>query len=299
MEPLEAGAWILAAAMEKELIDHQVSTGHNVAHATRPLTPEEEAVGTRFGDLDAATDKAVTDATPATDLLYDLTIAAVLAEAFSTENDEEETGVEELLLLLLLLLSRPPAAVTDAQDIAAARMEDIITDTYTLGVTSIYNEATHQGADPGKPPALTPGPLILGLAAVIAAHPWRRTIERAITEYSTPARQLEGTTTRGQVKDFITDTSRAGTADQINQAANIAIGQGRIDASDELDPLVDYYLASEVMDGNSCNPCRAVDGTRFPTLEEARKLYGRGYYEQCQGGARCRGKVLAVFPAQG
>ena len=137
------------------------------------------------------------------------------------------------------------------------------------------------------------------LAAVIAAHPWRRTIERAITEYSTPARQLEGTTTRGQVKDFITDTSRAGTADQINQAANIAIGQGRIDASDELDPLVDYYLASEVMDGNSCNPCRAVDGTRFPTLEEARKLYGRGYYEQCEGGARCRGKVLAVFPAQG
>ena len=299
MDSLEAGAWILAAAMEAELIDHQVSTGHNVAYATRPLTPEEEAAGTRFGDLADATDKAVTAATPTTDLLYDLTIAAVLAEAFTTDDEEEETSVEELLLLLLLLLGRPPGPVTDAQDIAAARVEDIITDTYTLGVTSIYDEATHQGADPGQPPALSPAPILLGLAAVIAAHPWRRTIERAITEYSTPARQLDGTVTRGQVEEFITDTSRAGTTDQVNQATNAALGQGRIDAAEVLDDQVDYYFASEVMDQNSCNPCRAVDGTRFPTLDDARKLYGQGYYEQCQGGSRCRGKVLAKFKTQG
>lgn len=299
MEPLEAGAWILAAAMEAELIDHQVSTGHNVAYATRPLTPEEEAAGTRFGDLADATDKAVTDATPTTDLLYDLTIAAVLAEAFTTDDEEEETSVEELLLLLLLLLGRPPGPVTDAQDIAAARVEDIITDTYTLGVTSIYDEAAHQGADPGQPPALSPGPILLGLAAVIAAHPWRRTIERAITEYSTPARQLEGTVTRGQVEEFITDTSRAGTTDQVNQAINSAISQGRLDAAEQIEGMIKEIYASEIRDENQCAACRVIDGTRFKNLTEARKAYPNGGYHACAGGQRCRGTCIVIFKTQG
>lgn len=295
MEPLEAGAWILAAAMEAELITHQASTGHNVAYATRPLTPEEEAAGTRFGDLNDATTKAVNDAAPAVDVLYDLAAVALLAAAFTTDDPEEETSTEELLLLLLLLLSRPPAPVTDAETIAAARVEDIITDTYTTGVDSIYDEAAHQDVNPGKPPTLEPAPLLLGLAAVIAAHPWRRTIERAITEYSTPTRQLEGTITRADLTQFITDTSRKGTLDQVNQAANAAISEGRLDAAEVLEDLIEEIYASEVRDENQCAACRAIDGTRFKNLTEARKAYPTGGYHACAGGQRCRGSCIIIF----
>lgn len=51
--------------------------------------------------------------------------------------------------------------------------------------------------------------------------------------------------------------------------------------------------ASEILDANTCGPCRDIDGTRFKNLEEAADAYPAGQYIACDGGDQCRG--LLVF----
>jgi 2'-5' RNA ligase len=55
------------------------------------------------------------------------------------------------------------------------------------------------------------------------------------------------------------------------------------------------YYASEALDHNTCKPCRVVDGNEFTSLSEARQAYPGGGYALCQGGARCRGELIAVW----
>lgn len=54
-------------------------------------------------------------------------------------------------------------------------------------------------------------------------------------------------------------------------------------------------IASEVLDRNSCKPCRDVDGTEYTTLAAARTAYPAGGYTGCLGGPRCRGTLVAVW----
>jgi hypothetical protein len=58
------------------------------------------------------------------------------------------------------------------------------------------------------------------------------------------------------------------------------------------------YIASEVLDGNTCVPCREIDGTELAGLAEAEAAYPAGAYARCLGQFRCRGTVIATW-AQG
>jgi HK97 family phage portal protein len=50
--------------------------------------------------------------------------------------------------------------------------------------------------------------------------------------------------------------------------------------------------ASEHLDGNTCGPCREIDGSRLPTVEAAQLAYGGAGYLFCEGGVRCRGTMI-------
>lgn len=63
----------------------------------------------------------------------------------------------------------------------------------------------------------------------------------------------------------------------------------------EATPPADYY-ASEMLDRNTCKPCRDLDGYKFPSLDMAYKSYPTGGYRKCLGGGRCRGMVIARWP---
>jgi intein-like protein with splicing domain len=47
---------------------------------------------------------------------------------------------------------------------------------------------------------------------------------------------------------------------------------------------------------HNCKPCRDIDGTKYTSLEDARKAYPTGGYTGCLGGARCRGTLVTVWP---
>jgi hypothetical protein len=57
------------------------------------------------------------------------------------------------------------------------------------------------------------------------------------------------------------------------------------------------YLASEIMDKNTCGPCREIDGTEFTSLSAAAEAYpaGSAGYVSCAGGGACRGTMIAVW----
>lgn len=54
-------------------------------------------------------------------------------------------------------------------------------------------------------------------------------------------------------------------------------------------------IATEILDRNSCKPCRDIDGTTYTTLTAAMAAYPSGGYTGCLGGPRCRGTLVTVW----
>jgi hypothetical protein len=65
-------------------------------------------------------------------------------------------------------------------------------------------------------------------------------------------------------------------------------------------PVASLY-ASEVLDGNTCRPCREVDGKWLGNTDDpdtparVEEVYPNGGYRFCQGGVRCRGTVVFLW----
>lgn len=88
-------------------------------------------------------------------------------------------------------------------------------------------------------------------------------------------------------------------SDQIQGMINTTVNQSRMDVFQDAEDdgnRVQLY-ASELLDSNTCGNCINIDGD---TLEQdqAFELYGGGGYIECEGGARCRGTVIAVYEGE-
>lgn len=94
-----------------------------------------------------------------------------------------------------------------------------------------------------------------------------------------------------ELKDLSTRTPR----DYIATAMSSAQNTGRMAVLNVAPPGL--YMASEVLDKNTCAACRAIDGTEFTSLTQAAEAYpaGAGGYANCAGGGRCRGTMIAVW----
>jgi hypothetical protein len=101
------------------------------------------------------------------------------------------------------------------------------------------------------------------------------------------------------VDDHLVDMSEAGPKATIGTAMTTAQNTGRR-AVLEAAPEATYY-ASEILDKNTCSPCRKVDGEDFATLDVAIKAYPVSGYKDCVGskyGNNCRGMIIARWPQQ-
>lgn len=101
------------------------------------------------------------------------------------------------------------------------------------------------------------------------------------------------------VDDHLTEMSDAGPRATLGTAMTTAQNTGRR-AVLEAAPEATYY-ASEILDKNTCSPCRKVDGDTFATLEVAIKEYPVSGYRDCIGskyGNNCRGMIVARWARQ-
>lgn len=197
--------------------------------------------------------------------IQDLIDDGAVAELAALESDAD-TGAE---LLVAAMLGLATAAAKQQSDEASKQ-----------GVS--VEPARHTEEDFEQPAAAASGLLAAGLAAAAG---------REALRLATPG--ASGREVAEQVEQFIDDLTDRQLRDQLGGQLTAAQNQGRI-ATLAAAPPADYY-ATEELDGNTCPPCRDIDGRRFDTLEEARTTYGNGGFRRCQGRERCRGTIVAVW----
>lgn len=95
------------------------------------------------------------------------------------------------------------------------------------------------------------------------------------------------------VEQHLDDLTDAGPRDSVGGAVTQAQAEGRRTVLAVAPP--GRYFASEVLDRNSCKPCRDIDGTEYTTLATAMVAYPSGGYRSCLGGSRCRGTIVTVW----
>lgn len=125
---------------------------------------------------------------------------------------------------------------------------------------------------------------LLGLGLVQSA------VRRAVQLFGSGT----GAEVAAQVDEHLASLSGAAVEEQVGAAMTAAQNEGRMAVLAVAPPA--EYTASEALDRNSCAPCRAVDGTRYTTLPDARAAYPSGGFINCLGGPRCRGTLVTVWP---
>jgi HK97 family phage portal protein len=108
---------------------------------------------------------------------------------------------------------------------------------------------------------------------------------------------VSGSDVANAVKNTLRKIKGVFKRDQLGGAIHRAQNTGRI-ATLEAAPTA-RWVASEKNDTNTCDPCRAIDGTEFTTLADVTAAYGAGPYHACEGGIRCRGTVTAFWDTTG
>lgn len=107
-------------------------------------------------------------------------------------------------------------------------------------------------------------------------------------------REASPETLAGEVDRALQEGQEAAVKGPVGTAMSTAQTAGR-QAVLEAAPPGEYY-ASEMLDRNTCGPCRAVDGEQFGSLEIAIKAYPVMGYKDCIGpryGNSCRGLIVA------
>ena len=61
------------------------------------------------------------------------------------------------------------------------------------------------------------------------------------------------------------------------------------------DDIDTTFIASELLDVNTCGPCTAVDGKRYGSIDDSLVDYPSGQFGGCEGRRRCRGFISAVY----
>lgn len=100
-----------------------------------------------------------------------------------------------------------------------------------------------------------------------------------------------------QVDEHLASLSGAAVEEQVGAAMTAAQNEGRMAVLAVAPPAT--YTATEILDRNSCKPCRDIDGTQYTDLTQARTAYPTGGYVNCLGGPRCRGTLVTVWPQDG
>lgn len=188
------------------------------------------------------------------------------------------------------------AALTATSDQGAAVLTAALTAMATTAAATAAAEAAAQGVEVGAV-GIAAGDLAIVAAAVaglLAAGLATAAGKEAVRLFYPGA---SGEEVAAGVTTHLEGLSDAYLREQLGGALTRAQNVGRLtafQAAEAVNPQV-QYSASEVLDKNTCKPCRAIDGTVFDAWINAWDSYAGGSYRGCLGGVRCRGTVVATW----
>lgn len=251
----------------------------------RQPTELEVASCCDFADMDQAWHKAVDDTVKAWDAIQAAQRAQITTAVQAAVEADDITRLDTLAVDTIpaanLLYGRMQAYALRAGRAQQAEAEAQGVD---IPEWSLDDEAVTAAAirDKLRQIAATTARL-LGVSLVQSA------VRQAMRLWgSGPAEQIAN-----QVDEHLAGLSTAAVEEQVGAAMTAAQNEGRMAVLAVAPPAT--YVGSEVFDRSNCVPCRAVDGTRYATLVEARAAYPSGGYINCLGGSRCRGTLVTVW----
>lgn len=281
----------LLAETEAELILAEADAGLSVTNAIRPLNKAERKAKVRFGEIEKSESEAAEKAARIIDEIGQLYIIAIIGEVFGRSQAIDSAGLAAKLTSINVLI---PHAAKDSMRKAAAELARIFADSHSAGSEIVIGEARRQGVT-GLPAPLTGDPeKFLPLGQAVALAPWTRLTARLQADYLNPAKLILADLTAADFHNAAGKISLDGSHDLARQSIHTAHGTGRIATAEKLGPTEVY--SSELMDGATCGPCSRVDGKDYDDLVEAKTEYETGGYGACEGGARCRGTLVFIYP---
>jgi len=217
----------------------------------------------------------------------------------------------------------PDAATTDVSWIdhlaldpqSAEPIYEAIVWAVALGQAGALQEARDQGAT--LPAAPTP----VAVADAADAHGRARGLERLLAVQLLQVVKREGMRLAGTRTSALLALSRAlgdaptrGERNTLKAGSTGGVNEGRLSvfrmirigtpgiqaAEGDPPPLseqVGYLYATELLDDRTCDPCGAIDGTQYASLDDASNDYPGlgGGYVWCDGRENCRGSLVVVY----
>lgn len=268
----------LITAMEAEQAVAQVEgTG-----GWRPTYPWEQHVN--YAEMDRAQRAAYAATAAALDQVRDAVLDALTAALAG------ETNPRNVVAALIRFAAAQPEPVRAAITEAVASIAGTLAGVHDDAGRALLSEAVAQGVVP-PPGGRLPARLARfePLAAAAPAWLWQRLTQAALQVGGARPAEVP------QIVQAVSTTPVDGAYDLARQAVHVTHGQGRVEAASDLPEPKEVY-ASELLDGNTCTPCRDVDGTRYESLADAMTEYpDAGPMVNCRGGDRCRGTLVLVW----
>lgn len=177
---------------------------------------------------------------------------------------------------------------------AAALLEVAMLDAAAAAQTDAIQEGAAQGVTPTGEPKVDAARLS-GVAAAMAAITGNGLASFAArSALQTVSTGAKGSAVADSVRVAIDGLTDSSLRDNLGAGLSAAQNGGRASAFGAMPPA-DYY-ASEILDAGTCPACQENDGHAYASWDDAQAAYATGGYVNCQGGLRCRGIIVAVWP---
>ena len=265
--------------------------GLSVPHATRPLTANERRARVNFANLDRIETVHVAEIREVLAGLSARIREEILRAVFGSRQDAPP---EAVVAALAGLARAQPPAVASALDGAAAALSGTYSRAAGAAAAEVAEEAGRQGRRAPRP--VEPEPSRYAFAGSLASGAlWDRLTEQARRLLVDPAALASGAPVgRKAAAAALEAVGEDGAVDNARQTLHTVTADARNETAEQMEP--EEIWASEILDGATCQNCRAVDGKEYATMAEARADYPNGPYTRCDGGARCRGTLVFMFP---
>jgi hypothetical protein len=218
---------------------------------------------------------------------------AVVGQQLTAIVDQVEAAVSDGELQALATISVDTAA-------GAALVGQAMLNAWQLASRAMIDEAGTQGITINPADVKTPAlaSIAKGRADLAGSYLAQQAGSRAmrVVQPGKPTKD-QAATASINVAQFLDQLSDRSVRDQLGAALTAAQNSGRV-AVLEAAPAsagTASYVASEILDVNTCEQCKHEDGHQFGSLTEASSAYPTGDYIDCQGDLRCRGTVVAVW----
>jgi hypothetical protein len=289
-------AEVMLAAAERELILAQANVGESVPQAIRPLSDVERRAKMRFSEIEALEHSAAEKAAKLLASNAQVYVIVIISEIFGKEDAVQPSAVVDALDALNR--AQPDDVIAETARSQSA-MSTILSDVYAESSKIVIGEAQRQGVKKTPKPLTADAGRFDLLAKAVALHPWTRLTSKLQADMMTPATLMKTALAAGDpiLRADVQKTLEAipldGAEDLARQTIHTAHGAGRVDAAATMPPV--DIVASELLDGATCDACARVDGKEYKSLTAATREYETGGYGACKGGARCRGTLVFLY----